>query len=1169
MRRTWVAIAGLVLGAFSVMALTGVVCSLAVAQTINGQGGTVTTTDTSSCYSGTANIKYCVSSTNPDLGSNYGITSLQDGMISMQTGNVYFSPGSTTAKIVIPAAGTHPVNGVLLDATISSGITIDAYGSCKSVTLSSTGAHRFIPLRSSKEWQSFVTNASGHPGVTLNSCVYQCLGSLPTGAVQCSLTVALADNTTSYALLAGACYNGAPACSVACDQANHYQYSNGACTLVPPSCTSPISRATACGNNPDPTTTTPWVAVNACVPAAQCQAQCDNGYMAVGGSCVAVCDPNSATITAGSGTGPSPYLICNCQQLQSIPAGSGSVYQLSQDIDCSGGADFTPLTDFSGVFDGNKSVISGLHVNQASGNAGLFGNTIGATIKNVGLIGGSVQGTTNVGGFVGVAQDINSSIGTSIINSYNANAVTGNFYVGGLVGYALSMPTSITDSYNAGVITGTAGAGWQTSSIAGLAGYFFGPITRSYNIGAVSANGLVVNVAGGLVGYYRGDMTDSFNAGPLSVSAFMALGVGDLAGVAQMNTFTNSWYTANAGVGNPGDAGTFLAGSAADFFSLSHPVYGANWDFGTVWQGVTCNFPNLRDAGGLQNAANGAGYIHVGNSCVLPIAITTTSLTFGDRTVAYSAAIATSGGSGAKAWSVSAGSLPAGLAINAGTGVISGTPTVTGTSNFTVKVTDLTGSATEALSIVIYNPITVSVQSLPNGTVGSVYGPVSPVATGGGTPLTWTLNLSYANNTLPLGLALTPVGGIISGTPTQQTGLKNYWFDVTDGVSTYIGAQVQIKINSAITANPQTLPDGKVGDVYGPVNPVASGGTPPYTWTLNPSYANNTLPPGLTLTPVGGIISGTPTQSAGLKNMYFDVTDGHSTNTGVMVQIKIISAITANTQALPDGKVGDVYGPVNPVASGGTPPYTWTLNPGPAYNTLPPGLTLTPLGGVISGTATQQQAQKTLYFDVTDGSSTNTMVNVIIKVNSAITANTQALPDGKVGDVYGPVNPVASGGTPPYTWTLNPGPAYNTLPPGLTLTPLGGVISGTATQQQAQKTLYFDVTDGSSTNTMVNVIIKVNSAITTANAQSLPDGKVGVAYGPVSPVASGGTPPYTWTLNPGPANNTLPPGLILTPQGGIISGTPSQVQAQKMLYFDVTDGHSTNTMVNVLIKVSP
>jgi hypothetical protein len=60
------------------------------------------------------------------------------------------------------------------------------------------------------------------------------------------------------------------------------------------------------------------------------------------------------------------------------------------------------------------------------------------------------------------------------------------------------------------------------------------------------------------------------------------------------------------------------------------------------------------------------------------------------------------GGTGALTWSISAGTLPAGLNLNPINGVISGTPTAAGTSSFTVGVQDAGGlSDTQALSITI------------------------------------------------------------------------------------------------------------------------------------------------------------------------------------------------------------------------------------------------------------------------------------------------------------------------------------------------------------------------------------------------------------------------------------------------------------------------------------
>ena len=83
--------------------------------------------------------------------------------------------------------------------------------------------------------------------------------------------------------------------------------------------------------------------------------------------------------------------------------------------------------------------------------------------------------------------------------------------------------------------------------------------------------------------------------------------------------------------------------------------------------------------------------------------ITTSALPSGQVSGAYSASLAASGGTAPYAWSLSSGSLPAGLMLSS-SGQISGTPTAAGTSSFTVTVTDSSSpaqNATANLSVVI------------------------------------------------------------------------------------------------------------------------------------------------------------------------------------------------------------------------------------------------------------------------------------------------------------------------------------------------------------------------------------------------------------------------------------------------------------------------------------
>src|SRR5208283_4784413 len=96
------------------------------------------------------------------------------------------------------------------------------------------------------------------------------------------------------------------------------------------------------------------------------------------------------------------------------------------------------------------------------------------------------------------------------------------------------------------------------------------------------------------------------------------------------------------------------------------------------------------------------------------LTITTTSLPGGEAGVGYSQTLAASGGTTPYTWSVSAGTLPAGLSLSSA-GVISGTPTTAGTSSFTVQVADSAGGkATQALSITI-NTIGTDVYAINSG----------------------------------------------------------------------------------------------------------------------------------------------------------------------------------------------------------------------------------------------------------------------------------------------------------------------------------------------------------------------------------------------------------------------------------------------------------------------
>jgi hypothetical protein len=97
---------------------------------------------------------------------------------------------------------------------------------------------------------------------------------------------------------------------------------------------------------------------------------------------------------------------------------------------------------------------------------------------------------------------------------------------------------------------------------------------------------------------------------------------------------------------------------------------------------------------------------------VPPLTITSSTLPSGTDGTAYSGTLQASGGTPAYTWSISIGSLPAGLTLAATTGVISGTPSVTGTISFTVTVSD-NGNPVQTKSV--SESITLSAAQAPPG----------------------------------------------------------------------------------------------------------------------------------------------------------------------------------------------------------------------------------------------------------------------------------------------------------------------------------------------------------------------------------------------------------------------------------------------------------------------
>ena len=173
--------------------------------------------------------------------------------------------------------------------------------------------------------------------------------------------------------------------------------------------------------------------------------------------------------------------------------------------------------------------------------------------------------------------------------------------------------------------------------------------------------------------------------------------------------------------------------------------------------------------------------------------------------------------------------------------------------------------------------------------------------------------------------------------------------DLVTGLGATTGIALGIPLSRPITFTPSTIADQtfRVGTHATLTLPVATGGTAPYTYSLAP------IPAGLSFNPATRLLSGTPTTAAAATSITYTARDAAGRSASLTFRITVTAPPATNITFTPSTiadqtfVVGTAITPfLLPFATGGTAPYTYTLDP------IPAGLVFDAAIQQLSGTPT-------------------------------------------------------------------------------------------------------------------------------------------------------------------------------------------------------------------------
>lgn len=424
---------------------------------------------------------------------------------------------------------------------------------------------------------------------------------------------------------------------------------------------------------------------------------------------------------------------------------------------------------------------------------------------------------------------------------------------------------------------------------------------------------------------------------------------------------------------------------------------------------------------------------------------------------------------------VSNGSLPAGLSVNATTGAITGSVDagVTGVFPLTLTATNEVGSASLGIAINVEEAPVFAGDESPDAVVGERFTWNPSTLTGAPAP-----NVALTGGTLPEGLSLDTHTGVISGIPAAgTTGSHPFTLTASNGVSPDSELDVTLQVNQVPAFTSAQLAIATVGHAF-TYTPEATGVPTPTISVDGP------LPSWLTFS--GGVLSGTPqVGDIGVGIVSFTADNG-------------VGDPATLTLVIEEEEAPQFAGEDSPIAIAGQP-FTWTPselagNPDPRVMVvdaeMPGWLYLDPDTGELSGTPGNGDGGVATFTLAADNEiEPAALIPITLTVEVAPTIAGDDELSAQVGEAFS-WEPTLTGFPEP-TVAVTAGD----LPEGLALDPETGAISGTPafdTDGSYDLTLTASNDDGSAELEITLTIARAQASVTLSRITVQPGSEIRV-----------------------------------------------------------------------------